>query len=57
MIGGTHSGDGAGSQTPRFERFEFGVLEWSLLHLEFWSGAAPLGCGAMPNTPIFTRAM
>jgi hypothetical protein len=26
-------------------------LKWSQLHLEFWSGAAPLGVGGMPNTP------
>jgi hypothetical protein len=41
--------DGAGSQTPQFE---FGVLKWILLHLEFWSEATSLGVKAMPNRPL-----
>jgi hypothetical protein len=28
-----------------------GVLKWSQLHLEFWSGAAPPGVGTIPNRP------
>jgi hypothetical protein len=48
LTGGTYRKYGAGSQTPQFE---FRFLKWSQLHLEFWSGAAPLGVGGMPNTP------
>jgi hypothetical protein len=40
--------DGAGSKTLQFE---LGVLKWSQLHLEFWSGAAPPGVGTIPNRP------
>jgi hypothetical protein len=40
---------GAASQTPQFD---FGVLEWSELRSEFWSGGAPPRVGAIPNRPL-----